>query len=438
MNRSNINQLWKNKDLRKRIFVIAGILIVYSLLTHIPVPVPDSKRLQTFLLSFFSRTPILGFANLFTGGALSNFSIIAMGIGPYITASIVVQLLQQVIPAWESLSKEGERGRQQLNQYMRYLTVPLAVVQSFAVIALVRQLSQQTTGADLIGNPSIGQWAFLILTMVAGSMLLMWLGELISEYGIGNGISIIIAAGIVSSIPGVISQQAALLQGDASQALKVGLLGVISLVSVLVVVLVNEAQRNIPVSYARRNASLAKHNSVDTHLPLRLITAGVIPVIFALAVLSVPTFVGQLLTNAKTAWVAKFAQNLTAWYSSGSWIYDVTYFVLIFAFTFFYTSIVFKPTEIAENLQKQGGFIPGIRPGKETATYLKAVIRRLNLSGALALGIIAIMPLVLARFFGGNQSIAIGGTGVFILVSVAIETMRKAESRILMATYEKY
>lgn len=438
MNRSNISQLWKNKELRKRLLVIAGILVIYSLLTHIPVPVPDSKRLQTFLLSFFSRTPILGFANLFTGGALSNFSIIAMGIGPYITASIVVQLLQQVIPSWESLSKEGERGRQQLNQYMRYLTVPLAVVQSFAVIAVVRQISQQSTGTDLIGNPSIGQWAFLILTMVAGSMLLMWLGELISEYGIGNGISIIIAAGIVASLPGVVTQQLTLLQGDASQGLKVGLLGVVGLITVFVVVLVNEAQRNIPILYARRSAALAGYNSVDTHLPLRLITAGVIPVIFALALLSVPTFLGQLLANAKTPWVAQLAQNLTTWFSAQSTVYAATYFLLIFVFTFFYTSIVFKPKEIAENLQKQGGFIPGIRPGNETATYLKRVIRRLNLSGALALGLIALMPFVLARFFDSSESIAIGGTGVFILVSVAIETMRQAESRILMATYEKY
>ncbi len=438
MNKSNISQLWKNKDLRKRLIVIAGILIVYSLLTHVPVPVPDSKRLQTFLLSFFSRTPILGFANLFTGGALSNFSIIAMGIGPYITASIVVQLLQQVIPSWESLAKEGERGRQQLNQYMRYLTVPLAVIQSFAVIALVRQLSVQSTGTDLIGNPSLGQWAFIIVTMVAGSMFLMWLGELISEYGIGNGISLIIAAGIVSSLPGVVSQQVALLQGDASQAIKVAVLAVVALITVAIVVLVNEAQRNIPISYARRQAAASQHNSVDTHLPLRLITAGVIPVIFALALLSIPTFLGQLLTNAKTAWIASAAQKMTTWFAPQSAVYAGTYFVLIFVFTFFYTSIVFKPTEIAENLQKQGGFIPGIRPGKETATYLKGVIRRLNLSGALALGIIALMPFLLSRFFDSSQSIAIGGTGVFILVSVAIETMRQAESRILMATYDKY
>jgi len=438
MNRSNISLLWKDKALRKRIFVIAGILIVYSLLTHVPAPVPDSKSLQAFLLSFFSRTPILGFANLFTGGALANFSIIAMGIGPYITASIIVQLMQQVVPAWEALSKEGERGRQQLNQYMRYLTVPMAIIQSFAVIALVRNLSRQTTGTDLIGNPSIGQWAFLILTMVAGSLFLMWLGELISEYGLGNGISLLIAAGIVASLPSTLSQQFTLVQGDAGQAVKVAILAVVGLLTVFIVVLVNEAQRNIPISYARRRATQSQYNSVDTHLPLRLVTAGIVPVIFALAFLSVPTFIGQILSSAKTAWVASFAQNLSTWFAPTTWIHAVSYFVLIFAFTFFYTAIVFKPTEIAENLQKQGGFIPGIRPGKETANYLKGVIRRLNLSGALALGLIALMPFVLERAFNSNQSIAIGGTGIFILVSVAIETMRKTESHMLMATYEKH
>ncbi|MEI7818885.1 MAG: preprotein translocase subunit SecY [bacterium] len=438
MNRSNISLLWKNKDLRKRLIVIAGILIVYSLLTHVPAPVPDTKKLQAFLLSFFSRTPILGFANLFTGGALANFSVIAMGIGPYITASIVVQLLQQVVPSWEALSKEGERGREKLNQYTRYLTVPLAIVQSFAVIALVRNLSRQTTGSDLIGNPSIGQWSFLILTMVAGSIFLMWLGELISEYGLGNGISLLIAAGIVASLPSLVTQQLTLLQGDAAQAVRVGILAVAGLAIVFVVVLINEAQRNIPISYARRNAGAGKYNSVDTHLPLRLVTAGVIPIIFALSLMSVPTFLGQIFKSAKTPWVASLATKMTAWFTPNSWVYAISYFVLIIAFTFFYTAIVFKPTEIAENLQKQGGFIPGIRPGKETASYLKGLIRRLNLSGALALALIALMPFILEKAMNSNQSIAIGGTGVFILVSVAIETTRQAESRMLMATYEKY
>ncbi|MBP9827147.1 preprotein translocase subunit SecY [Candidatus Saccharibacteria bacterium] len=438
MIREKLTTLWKTPDLRSRLFVVLGILLAYSLLSHIPAPVPDIKRLQTFLLSFFNQTPVLGFANLFTGGALANFSIIAMGIGPYITASIVVQLLQQVVPSWEALSKEGERGRAKLNQYMRYLAVPMSIIQSFAVVSLVRQISQQASGTDLIGSPSFGQWGILILTLTAGSMLLMWLGELITERGFGNGISIIIAAGIIASLPGTITQQLTLLQGDSSQLIKVIVLAGISLVTIFGIVLVNEAQRNIPISYARRTAAIGTYGSVDTHLPLRLITAGVVPVIFALAFMSVPTFIGQLFQNAQTAWLASLAKNLTTWFTPQGVVYSIAYFVLIFAFTFFYTSIVFKPTEIAENLQKQGGFIPGIRPGKETAKYLKGVIGRLNLSGALALGIIAVLPFIVQGIFKTSSSFAVGGTGVFILVSVAIETVRQVQSRMLMATYEKY
>lgn len=438
MNRKSLPLIWKNRELRKRLFVVLGILVVYSLLTHVPAPVANPKELQTFLVTLFGRTPLLGLANLFTGGALANFSIISMGIGPYITASIVVQLLQQVIPAWEALSKEGERGRNKLNQYTRILAVPMAIVQSFAVIALIRQVSTQSAGVDLIGNPSLFQWAYLILTLTAGSMFLMWLGELITERGFGNGISLLIAAGIVASLPGALTQQLTLLQGDSSQLIKVGVIGAITLGTIYFVVLINEAQRNIPISYARRSAALAKYNGVDTHLPLRLITAGVVPVIFALTLLSVPNALGTLLKGAKSAWVAGFANNLTVWFNSQSTIYAITYFVLIFAFTFFYTSLVFKPTEIAENLQKQGGFIPGIRPGKETAKYLQAVILRLNFSGALALGVVAILPLIVDRAFNSSQAVALGGTGVFILVSVAIETMRQMESRLVMVTYDKY
>lgn len=438
MKRSQLRMLWKNRDLRSRLFVVMGIFVVYSLLTHVPAPVPNVQKLQIFLNSFFNQSPILGFANLFTGGALSRFSIIAMGIGPYITASIVVQLLQQVIPSWEALSKEGERGQQKLNQYMRYLTVPMAIIQSFTVVALVRQISSQSTGADLIGNPSIGQYALLILSLTAGSMFLMWLGELITERGFGNGISLIIAAGIISSLPSVFGNQLALLQGDSGQIVKVVVLAGLFLLTTFGVVLVNEAQRNIPISYARRSAAIGQYGSVDTHLPLRLITAGVIPVIFALTFLSVPEFLGTLFSKASTPWIASFATNVKNWFAPTSIYYTIFYFLLIFVFTYFYTSIIFKPQDIAENLQKQGGFIPGIRPGKETAKYLKGVLSRLNLSGATALGVIAVTPLLVERWLNTSQAVAIGGTSVFILVSVAIETKRQVESRVIMATYDKY
>lgn len=438
MKTGQLKIFWKNRDLRSRLFVVMGILVVYSLLTHVPAPVPNVQKLQSFLLSFFNSSPVLGFTNLFTGGALGRFSIIAMGIGPYITASIIVQLLQQVVPSWEALAKEGERGQKKLNQYMRMLTVPMAVIQSFTVVALVRQISSQSTGADLIGNPSIWQWLLLVLSLTAGSMFLMWLGELITEKGFGNGISLIIAAGIISSLPSTFASQISLLQGDGTQAIKLIVLAGLFLVTTFGVVMVNEAQRNIPISYARRSAAIGQYGSVDTHLPLRLITAGVIPVIFALTFLSVPTFLGQLFEKASTPWVASLATSMKNWFSPTSWTYTIAYFVLIFVFTFFYTSIIFKPKEIAENLQKQGGFVPGIRPGRETAKYLGGVISRLNLSGATALGIIAVLPLLVERWLNTSQAVAIGGTSVFILVSVAIETKRQVDSRVLMATYDKY
>ncbi len=438
MKADKLKIFWRNRDLRSRTLVVLGIFLVYSLLTHVPAPVPNVQRLQSFLVSFFNSSPVLGFTNLFTGGALGRFSIIAMGIGPYITASIIVQLLQQVIPSWEALTKEGERGQKKLNQYMRILTVPMAFIQSFTVVALVRQISTQSTGSDLIGNPSIWQWTLLVLSLTAGSMFLMWLGELITEKGFGNGISLIIAAGIISSLPSVFSSEFALLQGDSGQIIKIiGLLGLF-LATTIGVVYVNEAQRNIPISYARRSAAIGTYGSVDTHLPLRLITAGVIPVIFAITFLSVPQFLGQFFSKASTPWVASFATNVKNWFATTSWTYTIAYFVLIFVFTFFYTSIIFKPKDIAENLQKQGGFIPGIRPGRETAKYLRGVISRLNLSGATALGAIAVLPLLVERWLNTSQAVAIGGTSVFILVAVAIETKRQVDSRVLMATYEKY
>lgn len=438
MKADKLKIFWRNRDLRSRTLVVLGIFLVYSLLTHVPAPVPNVQRLQSFLVSFFNSSPVLGFTNLFTGGALGRFSIIAMGIGPYITASIIVQLLQQVIPSWEALTKEGERGQKKLNQYMRILTVPMAFIQSFTVVALVRQISTQSTGSDLIGNPSIWQWTLLVLSLTAVSMFLMWLGELITEKGFGNGISLIIAAGIISSLPSVFSSEFALLQGDSGQIIKIiGLLGLF-LATTIGVVYVNEAQRNIPISYARRSAAIGTYGSVDTHLPLRLITAGVIPVIFAITFLSVPQFLGQFFSKASTPWVASFATNVKNWFATTSWTYTIAYFVLIFVFTFFYTSIIFKPKDIAENLQKQGGFIPGIRPGRETAKYLRGVISRLNLSGATALGAIAVLPLLVERWLNTSQAVAIGGTSVFILVAVAIETKRQVDSRVLMATYEKY
>lgn len=438
MNSGLLTQLYKNKDLRRRILIVFGILAVYSLLSHVPVPVPDTAKLQSFLLKLFQSNPLLGFANLFTGGALSSFSILLMGLGPYINASIIIQLLSQVVPQLEALQKEGEAGRNKLNYYTRLLALPLAIIQSVAMITLARSLSQQIAGVDLIGNPSIYQWVLMISAITGGSMLLMWLGEIITDRGIGNGISILILAGIVSNLPTQLAQQASLAQADTAKVFSLIFFAVAAVAMVLFVVLLNEGQRNIPISYARRIAGDSRYGGVDSHLPIRLITAGVIPIIFALAFLSIPGFVGQLFANAKTTWLAHAATWLQATFQPNKIIYTVTYFLLVFVFTYFYTAVVFKPNEIAENLQKQGGFIPGIRPGVETSKYLKKIINRLTLFGALALGFLAVFPFIIESVFKTSNVLSIGGTGLLIIVAVIIETLKQIESRALMATYDQY
>ncbi len=438
MNKETLRQLYKNPTLRKRILVVLGVMVAYSLLSQIPVPVADTAKLQTFLSSLFQSSSLLGFVNIFSGGALSRFSILLMGLGPYINASIIIQLLTQVVPKLQALSKEGEQGREKINYYTRLLTLPLAIIQAIATVFLVRNLSIQATRIDLIGNPSIFQWVILISSIVAGSMLLMWLGELITERGVGNGISMIILFGIVASLPSNFSSQLALIQSDPSKLTGFVFILIAAIASIIFVVYLNEGQRNVPVSYARRISNAQAYSGVDTHLPLRVITAGVIPIIFALAFLSVPTFLGQLFANAKTAWLASFATNLTRWFSPTSWIYAVLYFVLVVGFTYFYTAIIFKPDEIAENLQKQGGFIPGVRPGEETAKYLKNIINRITFTGSLGLGIVALLPFVMQTIFKTSQAVTIGGTSILIIVAVIIETVKQVQSLALMATYEKY
>jgi len=439
MNTALFTQMYKNKDLRRRLIMVIAILAVYSLLSHIPVPVPDTAKLQSFLLKLFQSNPLLGFANLFTGGALSSFSILLMGLGPYINASIIIQLLSQVVPQLEALKKEGETGRKKLNYYTRLLTLPLAIIQSVAMITLARTLSQQIAGVDLIGSPNVYQWILMISAITGGSMLLMWLGEIITDKGIGNGISILILAGIVSNLPTQLAQQVSLAQADTAKIFTLGFFIFIIMAVAFFVVMLNEGQRNIPISYARRIAGDSRYGGVDSHLPIRLITAGIIPIIFALAFLSLPGFIGQLFSSAKSAWLAQTATWLQTTFQPNNPIYTATYFVLVVAFTYFYTTIVFKPDEIAENLQKQGGFIPGIRPGKETSRYLKKIITRLTLFGALALGLLAVFPFVVESIFKtSNSLLSIGGTGLLIIVAVIIETLKQIESRALMATYEQY
>jgi len=421
-------------DLRKRVIFTFLLLAVYRLGSHIPTPGVDPAAINAFFKS--SAGSLFGFLDIFSGGALRRLSVFALGIMPYISASIILQLLTVVWPYLEKLSKEGEMGRKKITQYTRYGTVLLSFIQASG-IALWLEKQIAPGGARLVPHPGWGFRLMTILTLTTGTIFIMWLGEQITERGIGNGISLIIFCGIVSRLPTSAGQFASLASGDAGKIITlIGFL-IATLAVIAFVVLLNEGQRNIPVSYAKRTRGDRVYAGVDTHLPLRVITAGVIPIIFALAFLSVPGLLGQLLTNAKTHWVAQFASHLTTWFSPNGAVYAVSYFVLVVAFTYFYTSVVFNPKDIAENLQKQGGFIPGIRPGNQTAVYLRKVVNRITLAGAVGLGVIAVLPFI-AQSFTNSQTLTFGGTGLLIVVSVAIETLKQIEAQAITTSYEQY
>lgn len=464
----NWKVIWKSlssKDMRKRILAVLGMLLVFRIFAHIPVPLSDPKTLKQVLENVFSpsQTPeLLSFINVLSGGALANFSIMLVGLGPYINASIIMQLLTRAIPKLEALNKEGEFGRKKINQYTRLLTLPLAMIQSVGAIYLVRQSAASIGGlGDITANTSPAQWVLMIAALTGGSMILMWLGELITEQGVGNGISLIITVGIVSSLPSttanlinsiVDKNERWILFGKTLPVNKSGvlysliILTIVALVTIFIVKL-NEASRNLTVNYAKRVQGNRTYGGVTTVLPVKLITAGVIPIIFAVAFLSVPSFAGQLMSSASSARLQSLGTQLVQLFQTpsaqsfqqGGWqpyLYPVVYFLLVFIFTFFYTSVAFNAKEIAENLQKQGGFIADIRSGKQTEKYLSKVVNRLTLFGALALGLLALLPMIAQVFLKTN--ITIGGTSILILVSVALETLRQVESRALMVTYDQY
>ena len=452
--------------MQKRIFAVLGIIVIYRFLAQIPIPLAEPATLKQVIESAFtevSNSQLLGFLNILSGGALATFSIMLVGLGPYINASIITQLLTKAIPKMEALNKEGEYGRKKIQQWTRLLTLPLAVVQSIGTIFLVRQSAASFGGlGDLINQASISQWVLMVTALTASAMLLMFMGELVTEQGIGNGISLIITVGIVASLPGIIaSLVSSVIQEDASfaifgkfdfpinsQALWVVLaITVVTILTTIFVVYLNEAQRRVTINYAKRLQGNRVYGGVTTTLPIRLITAGVIPIIFALAFLAIPEFVGRLLSENATGNLQELGVNLVTWFAIPTsqslatgwqgWIYPIAYFLLVFMFTFFYTSVVFNAKEISENLQKQGGFIEGVRPGAQTESYLMSTVNKLTLFGALALGFLAVMPIFGQAFLGLDQ-IAIGGTSILILVSVALETLRQIESRALMVTYDDY
>ena len=418
-----MTQIFTLPDLRKRVIYAAVLLVIARILAQIPLPGVDIEALK----NFFGRNQLFGLLNMFSGGAMENFSIIMMGVGPYITSSIIVQLLTMIIPSLEELNKEGESGRAKINYWTRIFTVPFAIMQSYAMIRLLQSQS-------ILGSLEPIQWATIIASITAGTILLMWIGELISENGIGNGVSIIIALGIVAGIPSQVRNTMAVL--DTSKVISLIIFLAIAILVVAAIVIANEGVRQLPVSYARRIRGLKSYGGVDTHLPIKVNSAGVIPIIFAMSIMIFPGVIAKFFQNARSEWLANFATHVSNLFQN-NWFYGALYFVLVVAFTYFYTGVIFKPDQMAENLQKQGGFIPGIRPGSETSNYLAKVITRLTLNGAIFLGLIAVLPFVVQAATKIN-TLVLGGTGVLIMVSVIIETMRQIQAQLAMRAYEKY
>lgn len=423
---STLQKIWRYKDMRNKVLVATILLVITRVLAHIPLPGVDGERLKMF----FSQNQIFGMLNMFSGGTMSNFSIILMGVGPYITSSIIFQLLAMVIPYFEQLQKEGESGQQKLNQYTRIATIPLAIIQAFSMFSLLKS-------QGIIPAWNAFDLSVMLISATAGTILLMWIGELITEKGIGNGTSLIISLGILAGFPDQIKNTMALVSGgDTSKIFGVIAFALIFLVTIAAVIYITEGQRNIPVSYARRTSGNKSYGNIDSHLPIRVNISGVIPIIFAMSIMTIPGILAKYLENAQTDWIkssAKFTSNLF----SNNTFYASLYCILIFAFTYFYTNIVFKPDQISENLQKQGGFVPGLRPGSETKEYLYKVVTRITFVGGLFLAIIGVLPYIVQAATNIN-TLVLGGTGILIMVSVVIETMRQINAQLVMHTYDNY
>jgi len=466
MNWKTIFRSFKNKDMQKRLFIVLGLIVAYRFLAHIPVPLAEPTQLKEVINSVVSGSDFGGFLNLLSGGALASFSIVLVGMSPFITASIITQLLTKAIPRIEELHKDGESGRRKINQWTRLISVPLAVIQSIAFIYILRQsvLAGNTTA---LGDTTMIEWTVAVTAMTAGSLLLMWLGELITEQGIGNGISLIIFAGIISQLPSTLASIGTSVFDTSTGSLSVFgwfnlpvnpiafwvvlAIAAASMAVLYLLVKINEAQRVITINYAKRVQGNSSYGGVKSLLPVKLIAAGVIPVIFAVAFLSLPAFMGQVMKATGNPQYLELANNLITWFqaptgssftSLTSLIYPASYFFLVIVFTYFYTGIVFNANEIAENLQKQGGFIEGVRPGIQTEKYLSRTVNRLILFGSVALGLIAVMPFgaeyIFAQLGIQASNLAIGGTGLLIVVSVGLESLRQINSRALMVTYDDY
>lgn len=419
-----LGEALKVPEIRRKILFTLLILAIFRVLAHVPVP---GVRIQA-LKEMFQSNQLLGMLDLFTGGGMQNFSLVTLGLNPYINASIILQLLTMVFPKLEELQKEGEYGRERINIYTRFLTVPLAILQAYGFYFLF-------TRQGLVSQLSPLGLVSLILTLLAGTMVLVWLGEQITEYGLGNGISLLIFAGIVGRAPQTLAQSA--LNLTAENALTFLAYLVFGLLVIAAIVYIEEGARQIPVTYAKRIRGQKQYGGGETHLPLKINSAGVIPIIFAISLMMIPGTVGRYLTNVAQPLVAQMGHFLVTVFDPSALSYIITYFLMVVAFTYFYTAFSFNPEKVAEDIKKYGGFIPGIRPGRPTADYLNYILTRITLAGAAFLGIIAVLPLI-AQNLSGVAGLGLGGTGILIVVSVVLETMKQLESMMVMRDYEGF
>jgi len=418
-------QIFKIKELRNKIFFVLSMLVVFRVMANIPMPGIDIENLK----DFFDQFQMFGLLNMFTGGSLEKLSIIMLGLGPYITGIIIMQLLTMIFPQLEKLYKEeGEEGKRKFNQYGRLLTIPLGILQGYAMLSLF-----QRQGA--IGSITPMVMISSIITVTAGTVFLMWIGELITERGIGNGVSLLIFAGIVARVP--VNMREILIKWDPSQIPSYVLFLAMSLIIISGVVLINEGRRNIPVSYAKRVKGRKMYGGVSTYLPLSVNPAGVIPIIFALSIMLLPGMVANFLSGSGGI-VGNVALAVGAFFAN-PWFYGITYFALVFSFTYFYTAVTFDPHSVASNLQKMGGFVPGIRPGDSTAHFINYILNRVLIIGALFLGSIAVMPSIVGGVTGVTAfGFFTGGTALLIMVSVVLETIRQINAQLQMREYEKF
>jgi preprotein translocase subunit SecY len=460
MNRFLILKSFKSKEMRRSIFAVFGIIVIYRFLSHVPIPLTETSQLKQLVEGILRNQQTLGFLDVISGGALASFSIMLLGLGPYINASIIMQILGKAIPKLEEKQKEGEHSRRKINQYTRIIALPLAAAQSVGILALLRQQTVASSlGIDIAQNVTAGQWAVMIMALTAGSMLLMWLGEIITEKGIGNGISLVIFAGVASQLPSTVVTLWNTVRGEAADHVRVlgatlpfsgrgallsGAIVAFTIFLTYWVVKLNEAQRIITVHYAKRVRGSREYGGITTILPLKLIVAGVIPIIFAYSILSAFQFLGNILKGVSSTFLSQLGNNFTTWFQApgvgstatqSSDIYIIVYATLIFFFTYFYTKLVFNPTDISEQLQQQGGFIEGVKPGPSTERYLNRLMTRLTLTGAISIAVLAVIPLIAERYLQSSV-LSLGGTSLLITVSVSLETIRQIRSKALMYSYD--